>query len=100
MPQTDVANTASIRFGRAFAAAQVTLLARIELGSLWPLAEIFEDKMAGPMAEVKGFIEPIVRNATKKRERDGIKDEKTLLGHLLDVTDGAYTYPILCSLKA
>lgn len=46
------------------------------------------------MAEIKGFIEPIVRNEMKKRERDGIKDEKTLLGHLLDVTDGVYTYSV------
>ena len=84
-----IMSTASTRFARAFASAQVTLLARIELGSLWPLAEIFEDKMKGPMTEIKSFIEPIVRNALKKRERDGAKEEETLLGHLLSVTDGA-----------
>jgi hypothetical protein len=75
--------------------AQVILLARIELGSLWPLTEIFEDKMKGPMAEIKSFIEPIVRNAIKNRERDGVKDQETLLGHLLGVTDGVYMCPYL-----
>lgn len=92
MPQTDMSNTASTRFSRAFAAAQVIIIARIELGNLWPLAEIFEDKMKGPMTEIKSFIEPIVRNAIRKRELDGIKDEETLIGHLLGVTDGAYLY--------
>jgi hypothetical protein len=87
--QAAVANTASTRFARAFATAQVTILNRIEMGVLWPLAEILEDKIKEPMAEIKSFIDPIVRNAIKKRERGGTKDEETLLSHLLDVTDGA-----------
>ncbi|KAF8585826.1 cytochrome P450 monooxygenase pc-3 [Ramaria rubella] len=85
--QPEFSSTASTRFARAFATAQVTLLARVELGSLWPLAEIFQDKMKSPMAEIRSFIDPIVRHALKNRAQDGIKDEKTLLGHLMDVTD-------------
>jgi hypothetical protein len=92
-------DTASTRFARAFATAQVTLLSRIELGSLWPLAEIFEDKLKRPMAEIKSFIEPIVRNAANKRMQDGIKDKETFLGHMLDVTDGVFTclFPQACN---
>ncbi|KAF8585830.1 cytochrome P450 [Ramaria rubella] len=84
--QSTFTSTASTRFARAFSAAQVGVLSRMELGNIWPLPEIFGDKMKTPMEEIKGFIDPIVRNAMKKQEFGGIKDEETLLGHLLDVT--------------
>lgn len=89
-PQVPVASTASTRFARAFAAAQIAVLNRVELGPLWPLAEIFKDKMKEPMAEINSFIEPIVKSAINKREQGGAKDKDTFLGHLLDVTDGVY----------
>lgn len=82
--------TASTRFSQALAAAEITLLNRIEMSTLWPLAEILEDKVKNPMVEIRGFIEPIVRNAMKKREHGGDKDDQTLLGHLLNATDGLF----------
>lgn len=86
--QFEIATTASTRFARAFATAQVTLLGRIELGNIWPLSEMFQNKMTGPMAEIRSFIDPIVRNAITMREKGGTTDGETLLRHLLDVTDG------------
>ncbi|KAF8481444.1 CYP63 cytochrome P450 monooxygenase-like protein [Gautieria morchelliformis] len=83
---SEFSSTPSTRFARAFATAQVTLLSRLELGNIWPLAEIRRHKLQAPMAEIRAFIDPIVRNAMNKRKADGTKDEKTLLGHLLDVT--------------
>jgi hypothetical protein len=88
-------STPSTRFARAFATAQVTLLNRLELGNIWPLAEIHRHKLQAPMAEIRAFIDPIVRNAMNKRSADGTKDEETLLGHLLDVTGGMPPYNLI-----
>lgn len=91
--QSSLTETASIRFARAFSAAQLAILSRAELVNIWPLAEIFKDKTRGPMAEIREFLDPIVRNAMTKRGLDGKTDEETLLGHLLNVTDGMHSIP-------
>ena len=90
----------STRFARAFAEAQRVLLSRMELGTAWPLAEVFSDKLRAPMAEIRAFIDPIVRGAMARREVDGTRDEETLLGHLLDVTDGVCVHALVVCVAA
>lgn len=56
----------------------------------WRLKEFFKDKTKDDMVVIKGFIDPIVKAAMRKRgEVDpSQKDEQCLLEHLLNVTDG------------
>jgi hypothetical protein len=55
--------------------------------------------MRAPMVEIRAFLDPIVRNAMTKRGLDGAADEETLLGHLLNVTDGMHSIHFLMLLK-
>jgi hypothetical protein len=104
--QPTAMDTPSTRFARAFAAAQVRFISLVELGPMWPLDEIFQDKMKPYMTEIRSFIDPIERSAlNKKRElgQDGSK-ESTLLGQLLDdVTDGrcpkSMSYVLLMAIR-
>jgi len=83
----DSVSTPANRFARAFADAQISISRRGRLGVLWPLFEIFRDRTAGDMRVVRGFIEPIVQDAMRKRkECHAIVKEESLLQHLLNVT--------------
>ncbi|KAK1235462.1 hypothetical protein PQX77_001314 [Marasmius sp. AFHP31] len=84
------------RFSQAFLRAQEVVAQRVNLGgSVWPLFEIFEDKIKEPMEIVSSFIEPIIAEAlAKKRARtdkpkpkDEVGEDETLLDHLVDITD-------------
>jgi len=59
----------------------------MDLARLWPLGEIFQDRLKEPMNEIRKFIEPIIDQARAKRDADGAEDESTLLGYLLTITD-------------
>ncbi|KAF8577266.1 CYP63 cytochrome P450 monooxygenase-like protein [Ramaria rubella] len=84
---SDIA-TPSNRFARAFANAQISISKRARIGVAWPLFEIFKDRTADDMKEVRGFIEPIVREAMRKRANGfESKRDESLLQHLLDVTE-------------
>lgn len=83
-----IASTPSSRFSKAWGIAQVVLLNRFDLAHLWPLGEIFEDKMKEPMKVVKPFVEAIIRNAINKRDKADSNEDETLLSHLLGVTEG------------
>ncbi|KAF8516458.1 cytochrome P450 [Hysterangium stoloniferum] len=80
-------DTAGNRFTKAFAEAQIVLLNRVDLARLWPLGEIFQDKLKEPMKEIRKFIEPIIDRSRAKRDADGAEDESTVLGYLLTITD-------------
>ncbi|KAF8528399.1 cytochrome P450 monooxygenase pc-1 [Hysterangium stoloniferum] len=81
--------TPANHFARAFADAQISVSRRARLGVLWPLFEIFGDRTAGDMRVVRGFIEPIVQDAMRKRKEGGVAveklEEESLLQHLLNM---------------
>ncbi|KAJ8092414.1 hypothetical protein PM082_023869 [Marasmius tenuissimus] len=88
--------TRADRFSQAFLRAQEAVAQRVNLGgSVWPLFEIFEDKVKGPMEIVSSFIEPIIAEALAKKRlrtdkpkpKDEVGEEETLLDHLVDITD-------------
>ncbi|KAL0952495.1 hypothetical protein HGRIS_006758 [Hohenbuehelia grisea] len=81
------------RFMEALANAQQVVADRHVLGIYWPLTEIFEDKALKPMKVVSTFIDPLVRDAIKRRkehsssEKDQVvEDHETLLDHMTKVT--------------
>lgn len=64
-------------------------------GPIWPLLEIFEDKVAPHMKVVDQVVEPIIREALRKNAdkigEDTGKDidaDETLLDHLVKSTTG------------
>jgi hypothetical protein len=91
-------------FGTAFSAAQIIMLEREALGKWWPLLEIWQDKTRKHMSVIENVIDPILKNALKKRQEDGVDAEslgrkvkvvpqevaegETLLEHLVKVTEG------------
>ncbi|KIJ47965.1 hypothetical protein M422DRAFT_28506 [Sphaerobolus stellatus SS14] len=87
-PQKDmISSTPSSRFAKAFGKALIVLLDRFDLAHLWPLGEIFEDKMKGPMKDVHAFIDVIIRDAVREHDKEDVKEGESLLSHLLTVTD-------------
>jgi hypothetical protein len=70
--------TSELDFSTAFLNAQTAISNRERAGPIWPLGEIWEDKVKAPMKVINEYIEPIVHDALRKRgERD---EEKKLLG--------------------
>lgn len=63
---------------------------------MWPLFETFKDRTEDDMREVRGFIEPVVREAMRKRAEGIVKQEDSLLQHLLNVTQGEPVEVHLC----
>ncbi|KIJ47973.1 hypothetical protein M422DRAFT_226077 [Sphaerobolus stellatus SS14] len=87
-PQKDmISSTPSSRFAKAFGKALIILLDRFDLAHLWPLGEIFEDKMKGPMKDVHAFVDVIIRNAVREHDKEDVKEGESLLSHLITVTD-------------
>ncbi|KIJ39899.1 hypothetical protein M422DRAFT_257217 [Sphaerobolus stellatus SS14] len=87
-PRKDaISATPSSRFAKAFGNSLDVLLDRFDLAHLWPVGEIFRDRMKEPMKDVRAFVDAIIRNAMRERDRKGVKQGETLLSHLLDVTD-------------
>ncbi|KAF8577258.1 cytochrome P450 [Ramaria rubella] len=87
--ENDQLSTPSKQFSRAFANAQIIIASRGRLGMFWRLKEFFRDKTKDNMVIIRGFIDPIVEAAMRKRNnRSGIdKHEVSLLDHLVNVTD-------------
>jgi hypothetical protein len=93
----------SSAFATAFQDAQMITSLRARLGAHWPLAEFWDDKLAKPMGVVRGFLDPILKEAVAKKRAMAPENEKTnekelgdrqvqegetLLDHLVDYTDG------------
>ncbi|KAF9481093.1 cytochrome P450 [Pholiota conissans] len=89
-PKGDAANA----FARAFLESQEIISFRERSGWVWPLGEITRDKTYAPMQVVNSYIEPIVKEALRKKRQSpkameaAIEaDDATLLDHLVNVTD-------------
>ncbi|KAF8498338.1 cytochrome P450 [Gautieria morchelliformis] len=79
--------SASNKFARAFADAQMSITTRGRIGVVWPLFETLKDRTEDDVKEIRGFIESIVRAAMKKRAEGVVSEQETsLLQHLLNVT--------------
>lgn len=85
-------------FTDAFSAGQVKSAERFGLGTDWPLAELWKDRVKPFRKVVDDFTESLMTEALKKRERDVLQKEKstgaedaedvTLLTHLVRHTQG------------
>ena len=89
-------------FSEAFSKAQAVAAPRTRLGKLWPLAEFWKDKTQIHMETINSFIDPILKEAVSKRknrpiesQKKEIRDEDTLLDHLINYTEGRYFYSSL-----
>ena len=86
----------SDRFSKAFGQAQRQIALRSRFGSAWPLFEFWKDKTQDAMRDIYDFVDPILKNALEKRDRDGKTSSKceddnrseTLLDHLVEETAG------------
>ncbi|KAK6971681.1 cytochrome P450 [Favolaschia claudopus] len=99
---------ASTEFANAFQSAQTITALRTRLNTHWPLAEFWKDDLIEPMRVVRGFLDPILREAVEKnrgkvgsgeggvkgKEKDvnAVEDRQvlegeTLLDHLVDYTE-------------
>ena len=93
VPRTAKGDAAD-QFAHAFLSAQEAISIRERSGWVWPLFEITADKSYQPMQVVNAYIEPIVREALRKKQQaspqeKGVvdSDDGTLLDHLVNVTD-------------
>ena len=78
-------------FATAFDQAQSLLLKRRQQFPLWPLFEMFNNKLDEPMNVIKEWLDPIVKNALElknKGEKKGA-EESSFLEYMVDNTDGA-----------
>ncbi|KAF8063490.1 cytochrome P450 monooxygenase CYP63 [Lyophyllum atratum] len=80
-------------FTGAFEMAQQIVTTRARIGYLWPLFEIFGDKMIPYMEVVQKWLDPLVGQALADKahsQKAGISNgiaDKTFLQHLVDSTD-------------
>ncbi|QRW07226.1 cytochrome P450 family protein [Ceratobasidium sp. AG-Ba] len=85
----------SASFAAAFGRAQASIMVRFALGTLWPLFEIFWDRVGDDMRVIDEYVKPILREKLEEKRKGGIKaktDEledgsDTLLDHLVQYTD-------------
>ncbi|KIK16467.1 hypothetical protein PISMIDRAFT_15794 [Pisolithus microcarpus 441] len=97
----EYANHPSNDFARAFSEAQSQATLRSGIGTVWRLAEFWSDRIQKDMEVCYGFIDPILKDALemKRSIREGEQSgqvciegkgflEDTLLGHLVDCTEG------------
>lgn len=61
---------------------------RGRLGIFWRLKEFFKDETKDDMVVIRGFIEPIVQAAIRKKGGNADGNEPSLLHHLVHVMDG------------
>ncbi|KAJ7920275.1 hypothetical protein B0H13DRAFT_1867749 [Mycena leptocephala] len=93
----------SSAFADAFQEAQIITALRTRFGKHWPLREFWSDKLAGPMSVVRGFLDPILKEAVAKKRAKGqtsvgdeqkhedgereVQEGELLLDHLVNYTD-------------
>ncbi|GJJ08887.1 hypothetical protein Clacol_003107 [Clathrus columnatus] len=83
------------RFAKALAEAQAETALRTKLGDLWPLRDIFGDRIQDSMAIINEYIDPILQEALENRKPNGGDTRaenlqggpETLLSHLVQETD-------------
>ncbi|KAJ7926709.1 cytochrome P450 [Mycena leptocephala] len=102
-PMTHPAAHSSSAFANAFQEAQMVTALRIRLGEHWPLLEFWKDKLEKPMGVVRGFLDPILREAVAKKRAMGksssgdekmnehgdreVQEGESLLDHLVNYTE-------------
>jgi hypothetical protein len=88
-------------FSEAFGKGQFLIAVRSRFGLHWPLREFWKDQAKEQRAIVDDFIEPILDEAVAKnkpaqqsndtyKSTTGVKDDETLLDHLVNFTDSEY----------
>ncbi|KAJ7775357.1 cytochrome P450 [Mycena metata] len=96
----------SSAFANAFQEAQTITAMRTRLGQHWPLREFWVDKLEKPMSVVRGFLDPVLREAVAKKRTTSAEGEKkmnevgerevqegeSLLDHLVNYTEGEFLY--------
>lgn len=98
--ESDSSNPANA-FAEAFLEAQNLSATRGRYSSAWALLEILGDKVAVQMKTIDNFIQPILQSALEKKAQKkaqgelptngkDVADDETLLGHLVNLTDGEY----------
>ncbi|KAI6099111.1 cytochrome P450 [Pisolithus sp. B1] len=89
-------------FSRAFSEAQAQVMRRSSFGTIWRIAEFWNDRIEKDMEVCHGFIDPILKDALemKRSIKEGEQStgqasteekgfsEDTLLGHLVNCTEG------------
>ncbi|KAI6119971.1 cytochrome P450 [Pisolithus croceorrhizus] len=89
-------------FSRAFSEAQAQVMRRSSFGTVWRLAEFWNDRIEKDMEICHGFIEPILKDALEMKRsikeseqsigqaftEEKVFSEDTLLGHLVNCTEG------------
>lgn len=79
-------------FALAFSRAMEYTFPRAIYEEFWPLTDFWEDTVATQREITHEFIDPIIHAALEKRkaakEMDEIREEVTLLDHLVQQTDG------------
>jgi hypothetical protein len=89
-------NHSSNKFSRAFGEGQSNIALRSRFGIHWPLREFWEDIVKRDRAVVDEFIDPILNEALakKKAAKESVREEETLLDHLVKLTDGWRRLPL------
>ncbi|KAJ6553147.1 cytochrome P450 [Mycena capillaripes] len=91
----------SSTFATAFQEAQMITALRTRFGQHWPLQEFWTDRLAAPMGIVRGFLDPILKEAVAKKRAAGasegekknelgdreVQEGESLLDHLVNYTD-------------
>ncbi|KAG2014257.1 cytochrome p450 [Coprinopsis cinerea AmutBmut pab1-1] len=79
------------RFVQSFSKALEIVAFRTRFGDHWPLSEFWKDRSVEPMKVVQGYIDPIVKEAIRrKRESKGVevdRDDETFLENLVNSTE-------------
>ncbi|KAI6168966.1 cytochrome P450 [Pisolithus thermaeus] len=98
----ELTNHPSNVFSRAFSEAQAQVMRRSSFGTIWHLAEFWNDRIEKDMEICHGFIDPILKDALEMKrsikeseqstgqaltEEKGFSED-TLLGHLVNCTEG------------
>jgi hypothetical protein len=101
-------NHPSNKFANAFVSAQYFSTCRAAYGAMWPLAEVWRNNVKPQRRTIDEFIEPILTEALAERQaartepqtdREKVdSEEETLLGHLLNHTQGLNFPPLHVSI--
>lgn len=82
-------------FAKAFEAVQKIITVRAQMGIIWPVFELLDDKTTPHVDTIRQWVDPLVRQALEEKaasKRAGIDrnlEEKTFLQHLADSTEGS-----------
>jgi hypothetical protein len=89
-------NHPSNTFVRSFDKGQEIAAQRARFGPMWRLLEFWKDEIQPTRKVLNDYVDPILADAIAKK-RAGVteKDEETLLGHLVQFTEGIEGHPSL-----